>query len=572
MVVSERVALLAPAEHVAIRTMTLASQPRRTWLVLALTTALAAALPVLLAALAWRAGERHRQAADRVMTDYALVALTQFRQLIIGRMYPAVSGIFAPLGSARMASDDAPLPPPSVLREARDATRCTDCNIELRPSWYFRLTYADSVLRVEGDIGDRERAWLTREIAALGDERERHWEHGSLLDTLGASPAFVIVTLRWATDGRPRAAYGFALPVSSVVDLVVRPVIQGLTLLPLPPRSAPANDSVLSISLTSPDSTRTFALTPNRGDSPYTADLPAGMYFGRSQFHLRLDPRTAPPYLIGAVPQSRGWLLAALVVLSLALLVATFVMAVRALRLARAREVFVANVSHELRTPLAEILLFSETISLRRMHSLTEVQAAASVITAETRRLIELVERVLAFGRSGSGRIGGRTLPRERLVPIIEEALSAFAPIAAQAEVTVRSARLEEITAPIDRTGLRQVLMNLLDNAVKFGPRGQTVTVSLSLQDGQALLRVDDEGPGIPSHDRTRVWEPFLRLDREVEGRVAGSGLGLAVVRDVVRQHGGQVAAEAAPGGGTRIAVTFPGSRATEVEEYACAS
>ena len=552
--------------------MTFASQSRRSWLIFTLTTTLAAALPLLLAVLAWRAGERHRQSADRVMTDYAMVALTQFRQLIIGRMYPAVAGIFAPLGSARLASDASPLPPPSVLREARDATRCTECNIELRPAWYFRFTYADTVLRVDGDISDRERGWLTEEIAALGHQRERHWEHGSLLDTLGTAPAFVIVTLRWGTDGRPRAAYGFGLTVASVVDLVVRPIIRGMTLLPLPAASAPPNDSVLSIALISPDSARTFAFSRPRGATYYTADLPAGMYFGGSRFRLSLDPVTAPPFLLGAMPQSRGWLLALLVALSLTLIVATFVMALRALKLARARERFVANVSHELRTPLAEILLFSETISLRRMTSLPDVQAAASVITAETRRLIELVERVLAFGRNGSGRTRVRTMPRERLVPIIEEALAAFAPIAAQADVTVRKSRLEEVTAPIDRTGLRQVLVNLLDNAVKFGPRGQTVTVSLSLEDGEALLRVDDEGPGIPRRDQARIWEPFLRLEREVEARVAGSGLGLAVVRDVMRQHGGHATAEDAPGGGARIVVTFPGSRATEAEELACAS
>jgi signal transduction histidine kinase len=458
------------------------------------------------------------------------------------------------------------------LREARDATQCADCEVELRPAWYFRLTYADTMLTVDGDIGGPERDWLRHELAELGSEPGRDWEHGSIVDTLGASPSLVILTMRRDADHRPLAAYGFALPASSLADGVVRPVLGGPTLLPLPPRSAPANDSVLSISLVSPGGHRSVAFNPPRDESPYTANLHAGMYFGGWRFQLSLDRRTAPGFLIGAMPQSRGWLLALLVMLSFGLIATTFVMALRALRLAQAREGFVANVSHELRTPLAEILLFSETISLRRMTSLHDAQQAASVITGETRRLIELVERVLAFGRNGRSRHPPRALPRERLIPIVEETIAAFAPIATQAEARLRTVPLEDLTAPVDRTGLRQVLMNLLDNAVKFGPRGGVVTVSLTQEDGRAVLRVDDEGPGIPPRDRDRIWAPFHRLDRDVEARVAGSGLGLAVVRDAVKQHGGRVTAEDAPSGGARFVVTLPGSRVARPEPIGCAS
>ena len=545
---------------------------RRYWLLLTAVAVLAALVPAVLALLAWRAGERHRQSAERVLRDYAMVSATQFRQVLIGRVYPAVAAVFAPVGSSRAAADGPSLPPPSALRAARDASRCADCSISLAPSSYFRLTWADTSLVADGELTARERAWLVQELFDIGRMHEaRSWEHASIIDTLGSSPTVVILTMRWNADDTPRAAWGFALPMTRMVDSVVRPLLARASVLPLPPRRAPENDSVLAVSVMPPGGAWSIALNPRRGDSPYRATIHGGMYFGGWQLELALDPITAPPFLIGAMPRSRTGLLATLVLVTCGLVGTIVVLAWRAWRLARAREEFVANVSHELRTPLAQILLFSETISLRRMTAPAEMQSAASVITGETRRLIELVERVLAFGRGSRGRGPSRLLQEERLAPLIEESIAAFVPIAGEGEVTLRTA-VDDLTAPVDRVGVRQVMMNLLDNAVKFGPRGQTVTIGLFLEEGDAVLRVDDEGPGIPRRDRERIWEPFRRLERDVESRVAGSGLGLAVVRDVMKDHGGRVTVDEAPGGGARITVRFPRARRSATLELACAS
>jgi signal transduction histidine kinase len=200
------------------------------------------------------------------------------------------------------------------------------------------------------------------------------------------------------------------------------------------------------------------------------------------------------------------------------------------------------------------------------------VQEAGAVIASETRRLIELVERVLAFGRLAPAPAGRRAAAPQRLAPLIEEAIAAFAPLAAQGDVTIETALDPDLAAPVDPAGLRQVIMNLLDNAVKFGPAAQTIRVEL-LQDGaDARLRVDDQGPGVPAPYRGRIWRPFSRLAREVESRVAGSGLGLAVVRDVAKRHGGKASVEDAPGGGARFTVRFPGACRADREELACAS
>src|SRR6185312_5447405 len=111
---------------------------------------------------------------------------------------------------------------------------------------------------------------------------------------------------------------------------------------------------------------------------------------------------------------------------------------------------------------------------------------------------------------------------------------------------------------PLDRDALRQMLLNLLDNAVKYGPPGQTIVVGSEIAGDRARIWVEDEGPGIPHDDRQRVWEPYVRLSREAEASTGGSGIGLSVVRELAALHGGRTRAESSPGGGARIVIELP--------------
>jgi signal transduction histidine kinase len=111
--------------------------------------------------------------------------------------------------------------------------------------------------------------------------------------------------------------------------------------------------------------------------------------------------------------------------------------------------------------------------------------------------------------------------------------------------------------AHADPDALRQILLNLLDNAVKYGPPGQRVTVAARIRSGELHLWVDDEGPGVSPAERPEVWEPYRRLPGGASA--SGCGIGLSVVRDLVALHGGRVAVEDAPGGGARFRCVFPG-------------
>jgi signal transduction histidine kinase len=103
------------------------------------------------------------------------------------------------------------------------------------------------------------------------------------------------------------------------------------------------------------------------------------------------------------------------------------------------------------------------------------------------------------------------------------------------------------------------MLLNLLDNAVKYGPVGQTVRVGAARDNGGARLWVDDGGPGIPRPDRERVWDRFWRLERDRDSAVAGSGIGLAVVRELAGLHHGRAWIEDAEAGGARVVIALPG-------------
>jgi signal transduction histidine kinase len=224
-------------------------------------------------------------------------------------------------------------------------------------------------------------------------------------------------------------------------------------------------------------------------------------------------------------------------------------------QLARAREDFVASVSHELRTPLAQIRAVAETLRLGRARSDAERERWLGVIDREARRLGDLVENVVLF--SHLERAGFRVHPEKvDLSALVADVVASYEPFA-----EARGARLAAAVVPgawvtADPHAVRQVLVNLLDNALKYGPAGQTVAVALAADAAAARLSVADEGPGIPAGDRARIWAPFTRLARG-NGQ-GGAGLGLAVVRTLVQQHGGDVRVEDAEPQGARFVVTLP--------------
>src|SRR5437870_9521748 len=269
---------------------------------------------------------------------------------------------------------------------------------------------------------------------------------------------------------------------------------------------------------------------------------------GRLQMQVALRPDMAPKLVIGGMPRSNLPMLLSLLAITAGLVVGALLQLRREYELSRLRADFVSGVSHELRTPLAQIRMFSETLLLGRVRSEGERVRSLEIVDQEARRLTHLVENLLHFSRS-ERQVTRLSPAPAALAPLVREAVEGFAPLATTRGVNLRTELADGVVAPVDAEALRQMLLNLLDNAVKYGPTGQTVTVGLAAIDSRARIWVDDAGPGIPAADRERIWERFWRLERDRGSAVAGTGIGLSVVRELVALHGGRAWAEAAPNG-----------------------
>ena len=116
----------------------------------------------------------------------------------------------------------------------------------------------------------------------------------------------------------------------------------------------------------------------------------------------------------------------------------------------------------------------------------------------------------------------------------------------------------DDVTVNLESEAFQQMFVNLLDNAVKYGPEGEEVGVSLSSSNGQVSLSIEDRGPGIPEPERARIWEPYYRARRERDSAIAGTGIGLAVVHELARLHGADAKVEERSKGGARFVIRFP--------------
>jgi signal transduction histidine kinase len=364
----------------------------------------------------------------------------------------------------------------------------------------------------------------------------------------------LVFTAATDMEGTARGYYGFVLDPAAFTRAAIAGIMRGPPLLPPTlTRDAP-NDEVLAIAVSSIAGEPIFA----RGTLDPTTMVvdTVRVEYGQIVVRVGVRPEIAHRLVIGGLPRSRLPLLAGVFILTLVLGVGALVQIRRQQELAQLRSGFVSGVSHELRTPLAQIRLFSDLLDSGRLR---EPQRARSVriIRDEARRLSYLVENVLRFARHGRGADPLSPAPAD-VARVVGETVESFAPLAEARGVVLRVDAPEEAYAAADADALRQVVLNLLDNAVKYGPAGQCVRVAVRRHGAEVRITVDDEGPGIPAADRERVWNPYCRLRRDLEAATGGSGIGLAVVRDVATQHGGTTRVEEAPGGGARIVVSLP--------------
>jgi signal transduction histidine kinase len=399
-------------------------------------------------------------------------------------------------------------------------------------------------------------------------EAEKRW----ILDTLTrqarvAPPAdrgFALVVGRYR--GEPRMLSYTLMPTAwgdtmvyaaeyskAAFSSILAGVLDGSGLLPSTFTHGKRNREVVAIRVADRTGNEIFS-SGSDSASAAVSRLSLPEQFGALGLEVSVRPGQAAGFVIGGLPRSRLPFLLGLLLLAAAMSVVAVMQIRRETELAGMRADFVSNVSHELRTPLAQIRLYLETLRLGRASTTAQRDWSLGHIERETTRLGHLVENVLRFSRVG--RVEAPPMTDVNVAEEVTRIVVEFRPLALVRKTELVIDAQDTPAVKLRPDALQRIVINLLDNAVKYGPPGQTVRVNVETLPGNIRISVSDEGAGVKESDRDLIWRPFSRGSAATAA--AGSGIGLTIIRDVVTQHGGSAWVEDAPGGGARFVVSIP--------------
>jgi signal transduction histidine kinase len=230
----------------------------------------------------------------------------------------------------------------------------------------------------------------------------------------------------------------------------------------------------------------------------------------------------------------------------------------REVRLAELRSQFVSSVSHELRTPLTSIRMFAETLQMGRCAGAQAQAEYLGTIVNECERLSRLVEGVLLFSKSEQGKKVYRLRPSDLADAVRAAARALEYPLSTQGFRLRRN--IAEGLPPVhaDRDAIEQAVLNLLSNAMKFSGDARDIDLNLFQEDGEAVIGVADHGIGIAHEHQRHIFEAFYRAPTRDNQLIPGAGLGLALVAQIMKAHGGRVEVESEPGKGSTFYLRLP--------------
>ncbi len=582
-------------------TLRRALQPRRR---VQFFVVLACVLAVAFALTTWRTARAERQKVALGTCFFAVDASRVLQAQSHYYLEAIADPVFAAVGGRAPLAAGALLPAPAVLRAADSAVAACHCAPRLIARGYFRLDFGPDgsvgALALErADVDGPPRAaqaqGARREIMAVVpalrvDSIRLKEAVARLVPTLrgggvvaaavtnspsdtDALEAIAVLNPKYGADGQLRAVYGVLVGPGAFASQVIAPVFERVPLFPSmfavrgiasasqPRLRRPRNTELANLAVLDSRWTTLYQTGP-MADTVSTAPGCVAMAVQDPSLAL-LMLHISPPldvysrWIQSSLAESYLPFLGLIAVAMLASVVAAVVGARREAELARLRADFVSSVSHELRMPLAQILMSGETLRFGRIRSQAEHDAEADSIVREALHLTGLVDNALFFSRIEHHNMSVNPRPAD-LHRLVTDAVNCVWLLAEGSDVTITNLVPRHLQVPLDPQAFRQVLVNLLDNAIKYGPPGQEILVgtSTSTDDSRMLLWIDDEGPGVPHGERSSIFEPFIRLDRDRNVGIAGSGLGLAVVRHIVEQHGGRIWVErSSRGRGSRFTI-----------------
>jgi signal transduction histidine kinase len=516
---------------------------------------------------AWRAARSNQSAAQSLLRDYGSFAAWTFSDRAVKLLDETVHHTFYPLWNGRRAHSERPDPFGSAVAFRTHVLRdpC-GCGVVFPAAFHFRLPLVSGKAEFAGKAPAPRTADAISNAILADAPRLLESQQRERFATLSAGGETVVYTVHRRLDGS-HTAYGFSLDAETVTARVAG-VMSSCSLLPPVLMNGRENEKLLALALIGPDGKALFE--SGMPDLALAGVQELEARFGGMYVRASVLPEVAADLIIGGLPGSRLPLMIGVFVLAVLLAGVAVVQLRRAQDLARLRSDFVAGVSHELRTPLAQIRIYTDTLALGRAEAEDRRAWSVDGLRREATRLEHLVDNILQFARTAHQPNNGAA-PLIELVDVVEQATDAYRPLAARRAILEVETTAESIAVRIAADAMRQILGNLLDNAVKYGPRDQTIRVRVSRAGPIVAVSVEDQGPGVPVSERELVWEMYRRGARAMANQVGGSGIGLAVVRRIALAHGGRTRIEDAPGGGARVIVELPIERVAmpTVEETA---
>jgi len=300
-----------------------------------------------------------------------------------------------------------------------------------------------------------------------------------------------------------------------------------------------------------------------------SGEFTVGVRFPTTLYGWRVQVSPGASDELTARVQNRAMLELVMVVLSCGVIVlgvaVILLAAERERRMSAMKSDFVANVSHELKTPLALVRMFAEMLQTGRVASDAKRQEYLDIIVSESERLSALIENVLDFARVEKGRQAYEFAEGD-VGEAVSKAVNVYRYRAEREGVELATEVQPDLPhVHIDERAIQLAVINLLDNALKYAPGSERVTVRAERENGSVVVRVVDRGPGVPPEDRDRIFERFVRgsTARAKDGAqpVRGSGIGLALVKHIAESHGGRAWVETrspAAGPGASFAISIP--------------
>lgn len=224
-------------------------------------------------------------------------------------------------------------------------------------------------------------------------------------------------------------------------------------------------------------------------------------------------------------------------------------------RLDRMKSDFINRASHELRTPLTTAILMAELI--QDGGNIDDLNQYWRTLTSELNRQKILIDRLLIAGRLESGMMELENAPLN-LLPVVEESILAVKPIADKRNISIQlSTPQKAILVLGDKSGLQQVFINLINNAIKFSPKGSAVEIGVHKADDQASISITDHGLGIPAEAMPHLFQRFYRAKNVTIAEIPGSGIGLYIVKSIIEAMSGSISVESVQNKGTTFSVTL---------------